>query len=59
MALDIPLRKTNTGQQASSFYGTKIWTKISDTTKNLKIVTFSQCSEEIHFKQTVLVNNLV
>ena len=29
MALDIPLRKISTGQQALSFLGPKIWTKIS------------------------------
>ena len=28
MALDIPLRKTNTGQKSLSFYGPKIWSKI-------------------------------
>ena len=37
MALDIPLRKTNTGQRALSFLGSKIWTKISHSTKNVKI----------------------
>ena len=59
MTLYMPLRKTNTGQQTSSFRGTKIWTKIRDTTDNLKTVTFSQCSEERNFKQAVLVNKLV
>ena len=37
MTLDIPLWKTNTGQQALSFLGPEIETKISHSTKNLKI----------------------
>ena len=41
MALDMPIRKRNTGQQALSFLETKIWTKISDSTKNIKTVTFT------------------
>ena len=36
MALEIPIRKTNTGQQASSFLAAEIWTKISHSTKNKK-----------------------
>ena len=36
MTLDIPLRKTNTGEQALSFLETKIWTTISHSTKNVK-----------------------
>ena len=36
MALDMPLRKINTGQQALSFLGPKIWTKISHGTKNVR-----------------------
>ena len=35
MVLDLPLRKTNTGQQ-TSFLGPKIWTKISHRTKTVK-----------------------
>ena len=38
MALDIPLRKTNTGQQ-TSFPGPKICTKTSRSTKNVKTTT--------------------
>ena len=36
MALDIPQRETNTGQQALSFLGPKTWTQISNSTKNIK-----------------------
>ena len=36
MLLDIRLRKTNTEQQALSFLGPKILTKISHSTKNVK-----------------------
>ena len=36
MVLDIPLGKANAGQQALSFLGTKIWTRISHSTKNVK-----------------------
>ena len=36
MALDISLRKTNTGQKSLSFYGPKIWSKIGPC---IKIVT--------------------
>ena len=36
MALNIPLRKTNTRQQALSFHGPKIWTKIGHNMKNIK-----------------------
>ena len=40
MAKDIPLRKTNTGQQALSYVGQKIWTKISHSTKNTKAMVY-------------------
>ena len=61
MALDIPLRKTNTGgQQALSFLGPKIWTEISHSTKNAKIYGFFHTySEEGNFEQTFSVNNVV
>ena len=36
MALDIPLRKTNTGQKSLSFLGPKIWFKIGPSIKNVK-----------------------
>ena len=36
MKFDIPLRKAITRQQAFSFLGPKIWTKISHSTENLK-----------------------
>ena len=36
MALDIPLIKSSEGQQALSFLGPKIWTKIIHSTKNVK-----------------------
>ena len=44
MALDIPLRKTNTGQQTLSFVQPKIWTKLGDSTKKVKtIASFTPC----------------
>ena len=36
MALDIPLRKTNTGQKSLSFLGPKIWSKIDPSIKNVR-----------------------
>ena len=36
MALDIPLRKTNTGQRGLSFLGPKIWSKIGLSIKNVR-----------------------
>ena len=36
MTLDIPLRKTNTGQKSLSFLGPKIWFKISPSIKNAR-----------------------
>ena len=36
MALDIPLRKTNTGQKILSFLGLKIWSKIDLSIKNVR-----------------------
>ena len=36
MALDIPLRKTNTGQKSLSFLGLKIWSKIDLSIKNVR-----------------------
>ena len=35
MALDIPLRKTNTGQRSFCFLGPKIWSKIGHSIKNV------------------------
>ena len=49
MTLDTPLRNTNTGQQALSFFGPKIWIKTSHSAKNVRTR---------NFKQTVLVNRL-
>ena len=37
IALDIPLRKTNTGRKGFSFLGPKIWSKINPSVKNAKI----------------------
>ena len=37
MAMNIPLRQTNTGQPALSFLGSKIWAKISHSSKGIKI----------------------
>ena len=36
MALDIPLQKTITGQKCLSFLGTKIWSKIGPSIKNVR-----------------------
>ena len=36
MALDIPLRKTNTGQKTLSFLGPKIWSKLGLVSKMLE-----------------------
>ena len=36
VALDIPLRKTNTGQKSLSFLGPKIWSKIGPSIKNVR-----------------------
>ena len=36
MALDIPLRKKNTGQKSLSFLGLKIWSKIGLSIKNVR-----------------------
>ena len=49
MTLDLPLRKINAGQQALSFLGPKMWTKVSHSSKNV----FRTCWEEINSKQTV------
>ena len=40
MALDIPLRKTNTGQKSLSFLGPKIWSKIGPSIKNVRTSSF-------------------
>ena len=40
MALDVPLQKTNTEQQALSFLEVRIWTKKSFNTKNVKTTAF-------------------
>ena len=39
MALDIPLRKTNTGQKSLSYLGPKIWCKIGPSIKNVRTST--------------------
>ena len=36
IALDIPLRTTNTGQKTLSFLGLKIWSKIKPSIKNIR-----------------------
>ena len=36
LALDIPLRKSNTGQNSLSSLGPKIWSKISPSIKNAR-----------------------
>ena len=39
MALDKPLRKTNTGQKSLSFLGPIIWSQISPSIKNVRTLT--------------------
>ena len=41
MPLDIPLRKTNTGQERLSFFGLKAWSRINPSNKNVKQRLFS------------------
>ena len=56
MALYIPLRKINTGQQVVSFLGPKIWTKVSQSTKNAKTAasfTHALKREILNIKQIV------
>ena len=36
MEMNLPLQKTITGKQASSFLGPKILTKVSNSTKSIK-----------------------
>ena len=36
MALGVPLQKTNTGQKSLSFLGSKIWSKIGPSIKNVR-----------------------
>ena len=51
MALDIPLRKTNTGQKSLSSLGTKIWSKIGPSIKN--VTTWSSFMDDI--KKNILL----
>ena len=51
MALDIPLRKTNTGQKSLSSLGTKIWSKIGPSIKN--VTTWSSFMHDI--KKNILL----
>ena len=46
----IVLRKKNTGRQALSFFGLKIWTNISHSACK-DYYFFDTCSEEKYFKQ--------
>ena len=46
MALEIRLRKTNTGQQALSLLGQMIWTKLSNHTTNVKLRLFSRSGKK-------------
>ena len=53
MALNIPLRKANIGQQALSFLGPKIRAKIIHVTKNIKTTaSFIHILGARNFKQT-------
>ena len=36
MALDIPIRKTNTREKSLSFLGLKMWSKIDPSIKNVR-----------------------
>ena len=49
MTLDLPLRKTNTGQKSLSFLGTKIWSKIDPSMKNAKTLTSFTHTLKKHF----------
>ena len=40
MTLDIPLRKTNTGQKSLFFLGPKIWSKIGPSINNVRTSSF-------------------
>ena len=52
MALDIPLRKINTGQKSLSFLGPKIWSKIDRNIKNVRT-----SSSFMHaFKKNILLH---
>ena len=56
IALYIPLRKINTGQQALSFLGPKIQIKTSHSTKNVKTTapfTYALKRDILNIKQTV------
>ena len=55
MAFDISLWKTKTGQEALSFLGIKIWTKITHSTKNVKTTAFFSHG----LKREILSNRLV
>ena len=39
MVLDIPLRKTNTGQKSLSFLGPKVWYKIDSNMENVRTLS--------------------
>ena len=39
MALHIPLRKKNTGQKSLPFLGSKTWSKIDPSIKNIRILS--------------------
>ena len=59
MTLVIPLRKTNTGQEAVFFLGLKIWTRISHSINNIKITivyydAFLTHTQKRKFKQATL-----
>ena len=40
MTLDLPLRKTNTGERRLSFLGPKAWSKIGPSIKNVRTSSF-------------------
>ena len=46
---DIPLRKTNTGQERLSFFGQKIWSRINSSKKILNKVFFHTSFKEKYF----------
>ena len=52
MALDTPLRKTNTGEKSLSFLGPKIWSKTDPSIKNVR--TFSSFMQAL--KKNILLH---
>ena len=56
MPLDIPLQKTNTGQERLFFFGQKIWSRTDPVTKMLKKVFFHACFKEKYFTSSAIIS---